>query len=185
MIKITENNNTMDNKQIYQVVVVSVVLIIALLCITIHSLSNIKNTVEEISFGKKTTEIIAVDSSSLRDSILSYLYDTRVQHPHIVMAQAIIETGNFNSTIYKENNNLFGMKLPMVRPTVAVGVKKEYAVYSSWKESIADYIIWQSIYARNLTEEEYLNKLKSVYAEDSKYVEKIRMVISQNIRNEN
>lgn len=121
------------------------------------------------------TQTVIDREQSFQDSLLNYIYELRVQHPYIVYAQAIIESGNFSSKIFKENNNLFGMKLAYQRPTTAIRAQYSHAVYKNWKESVLDYAIWQSIYARNLTEEEYFIKLKS-YAMDENYVNLINKV---------
>jgi len=64
-----------------------------------------------------------------------------------ILAQAKHETGNFTSNLYLKNNNLFGMKLPTRRPTVATkGLMSPegnyYAAYSSDGESIRDLFLW-------------------------------------------
>lgn len=116
------------------------------------------------------------DTLQFEDSIYTYIFKLRIQHANIVYAQAILESAKFTSKIFKENNNLFGMKLAYQRPTTAICVKNNHAVYHNWKECILDYAIWQSIYARNLTEDEYLKKLSSLYAEDKEYVNKLRQI---------
>lgn len=126
-------------------------------------------------------EVRIEQEQMFKDIVLNYIYELRVQHPYIVYAQAIIESGNFSSKIFKENNNLFGMKLAYQRPTTAIKAQYSHAVYKNWKESVLDYAIWQSIYARNLTEEEYFVKLKS-YAMDENYVTLINKV-KNNLKN--
>jgi len=49
------------------------------------------------------------------DKFVSELKRLNVKFPHIVMAQAIAETGHYKSQVFKENNNLFGMKQATVR----------------------------------------------------------------------
>ena len=44
------------------------------------------------------------------ENLKEYICLKKIKHPEIVYAQALIETGGFTSTIYKQNNNLFGMK---------------------------------------------------------------------------
>lgn len=73
------------------------------------------------------------------------LYDL-VEHPHIVYAQAILETGNFTSAIFLENNNLFGMKHPRQRETLSLGHNRGHAKYKSWQDSVRDYAKWQEYY---------------------------------------
>ena len=118
----------------------------------------------------------SIEVLNLKDSVLNFIYDMRLEHPYIVYAQCIVETGNFTSTIMKENNNLFGMKLPERRATLALGVKRGHSYYRSWKESIIDYSLYQMAYMRGLTEEEYFEKLKQSYASDEYYIKKIRQL---------
>ena len=128
---------------------------------------------------KHSVKIQSMDSLEViafKDSVLNYIYDMRLEHPYIVYAQCIVETGNFTSTIMKENNNLFGMKLPERRATLALGVKRGHAYYRNWKESIIDYSLYQMAYMRGLSEEEYFEKLKQSYASDTYYINKIRQL---------
>ena len=129
----------------------------------------------------KTREIRQIehqeaDSLSFRDELLTLIFKLRLEHPDIVFAQAILETGNFKSEIFKENKNLFGLKMSWNRPTLAVGVKRGHAVFSDWKHSVYDYALYQSSYMRKLTREAYLERLKS-YAADPSYVEKIKNLL--------
>lgn len=118
----------------------------------------------------------SIEVLSLKDSVLNFIYDMRLEHPYIVYAQCIVETGNFTSIIMKENNNLFGMKLPERRATLALGVKKGHAYYRDWKESIIDYSLYQMAYMRGLTEEEYFERLSKSYAMDEYYIKKLRQL---------
>ena len=60
----------------------------------------------------------------------------------MIIAQAGFETGNFSSAIFLENKNLFGMKLPKIRKTTAIGEARGHAVYKSWEDSIKDYWLY-------------------------------------------
>lgn len=89
----------------------------------------------------KTREIRQIehqeaDSLSFKDELLTLIFKLRLEHPDIVFAQAKLESGNFNSQIFRENNNLFGMKMPWNRPTVAIGVKRGHAADPSYVEKI-------------------------------------------------
>jgi hypothetical protein len=59
-----------------------------------------------------------------------------------ITAQSAFETGNFSSVIFKEQNNLFGMKLPKIRKTVADGEARGHAVYNSVEDSVTDYRLY-------------------------------------------
>ena len=107
--------------------------------------------------------------SQLSDEILSYILDLRIENAYIVYAQARLESGNFTSDIFMENNNLFGMKMAERRPTTAIGVNRGHAVYKSWRESVIDYALMQAAYYLGLDEKTYLDKICSVYATDTTY----------------
>ena len=87
-----------------------------------------------------------------------------IKYPDIVMAQAKIESGHFTSAIFKENNNLFGMKLPAQRKTTAIGKNRGHAKYETWQDSVKDYKIWQDTLGwSSLPKEMYIQKLSDKY----------------------
>lgn len=59
-----------------------------------------------------------------------------------ITAQALHETGNLKSKLFKENNNLFGMKQPVKRFTLSRGEKNNYASFGNYEESIIDYNLY-------------------------------------------
>lgn len=90
-------------------------------------------------------------------------------YPNVVYSQACLETGHFKSRLFIENNNLFGMKIPKQRATLNIG-DLEFAKFNNWKECVLDYAIWQAKYCSKFkTEDEYLNYLQKVYAENKLY----------------
>lgn len=117
------------------------------------------------------------------DVALLLMKEMQVQHPDIVLAQMKLESGHYQSKLAKENNNYFGMKHPRQRATVSLGEKNGYANYRNWCYSILDYALWQKRYAYNLSEDEYLEKCGKNYAEDKKYIEKVKN-IAKNLQNE-
>lgn len=108
------------------------------------------------------------------DIALLLMREIEVQHPHIVLAQMKLESGHYQSKLAKENNNYFGMKHPRQRLTVSLGEKNGYAYFRSWAYSILDYALWQKRYAYDLDEQEYLQKIGNVYAEDEEYIRKVQ-----------
>lgn len=117
------------------------------------------------------------------DTALLLMREMEVQHPHIALAQMKLESGNYQSALSKKNNNYFGMKHPRQRATVSLGEKNGYANYRNWCYSILDYALWQKRYAYNLSEDEYLEKCGKNYAEDKKYIEKVKN-IAKNLQND-
>ena len=97
-----------------------------------------------------------------------------------MLAQAYLETGQFSSTIFKQNNNLFGMKEAKQRSTVSIGTRNNHAYYNTWAESVVDYALFYSTYLYSInTEEEYFQYLIQ-YAEDPSYIERLKEIIKTN-----
>jgi len=127
---------------------------------------------------EKIPILLSKDSNKFSQEKLKLKLKTlKLQHPEIIYAQALLESNNFKSNIFKQNNNLFGMKVASTRPTTALGLQLNHAYYSSWEESLIDYSLWQASFARNLTQEEYLNLLDRMYAEDKTYKKKLIKLI--------
>lgn len=111
------------------------------------------------------------------ENLKAFIDQMHLQNKDIVFAQAMLESGNFKSAICKNNNNLFGMKVAASRPTTAIAEENNHAVYKDWQNSVIDYAMWQSSYARNLTKEQYLQLLGEMYAEDTNYVNALKNLI--------
>ncbi len=106
------------------------------------------------------------------------LEDLNVLHPEIVIAQSKIETGNYTSNIFIENNNLFGMKEAVVRAHTAKGTQYGHAYYKNWRESVYDYALYQSSYLFGLkTRGQYLSYISKSYAQDPTYTNKIKKIL--------
>lgn len=130
-------------------------------------------------------EILIIDINNRndfsQDKLVTMLNDLNVRFPHIVLAQARLETGGYKSRIFKENNNLFGMKQATVRVNTAAGTQHNHAYYDTWKESVYDYAFYQTRYLSGAkSESEYLYVLGQSYAEDPSYVEKLKKEIKKN-----
>ena len=99
-----------------------------------------------------------------------------VPYADYIVRQAILETGNFTSAIFLENNNLLGMKHPRVRPTTSLGTNRGHAVYHHWTESVEDYLLWLRYYKdRGWDTQDYFRFLRKVgYAEDPYYIYKLQ-----------
>jgi hypothetical protein len=129
-------------------------------------------------------EILIVDINSRnefdQDKLVVMLKDLNVRFPHIVVAQSRLETGGYRSRIFKENNNLFGMKQATVRVNTASGTQHNHAYYDTWRESVYDYAFYQTRYLTGAkTESEYLYVLGQSYAEDPNYVTKLQNEIKK------
>lgn len=84
-----------------------------------------------------------------------------IPHPHIVLAQARLETGNFTSQRCRRDHNLFGIKHG-----------KRYAKYRRWQDSVSDYKKRISIRYNGGDYYRFLQRIG--YAEDAVYISKLR-----------
>lgn len=106
-----------------------------------------------------------------------------VKFPDIVLAQTILESGNFSSKVAKQNNNLFGMRMPKVRETTAIGQRYGYARYYNWKDSVKDYKLWQEALLKkypNMTRGQYKSYINRIYSTGKNYISKINLIIQKN-----
>lgn len=112
------------------------------------------------------------------ENMVQIMDEIGIAYPDIVLAQAKIETGHFTSKIFRENHNLFGMKLPKRRETTAVGEQYNHARYTSWKQSVIDYKIWQdAVLTKVKSKRAYLKYLSENYAQDKKYIHKLKQML--------
>ena len=107
---------------------------------------------EALDIPIESTVVILEDDSIkfTRDNLVKELKRLNVRFPHIVLAQSILETGHWESRIYHENNNLFGMKQARARATTAKGTQLGHAYYDDWKGSVTDYALYQAAYLNKL-----------------------------------
>lgn len=91
-----------------------------------------------------------------------------IRHPKIVLAQAILETGWFTSTVCRNKHNLFGLTNPRTG---------KYFEFGHWTESVrAYYTKVQYKYKGG----NYLLWLRKIgYAEDPRYVRSLSRILKQ------
>lgn len=128
--------------------------------------------------------IIQEHNKFSEEKLIVKLKELNIKFPHIVLAQAKLETGNFTSKVFRENNNLFGMKESSMRITTSKGTENNHAYYNNWYESLLDYSFYQCRYLSNLqTEEQYLQYLGQSYAESPEYVKILTgMIKKENLK---
>ena len=108
-------------------------------------------------------------SESPEDHLMDALEFFGVKHKYIVYAQAILETGHFNSNICKEYNNLFGLYN---------SYKKDYYRFKHWTESVEAYLKY--IQYRYKPPNNYYKFLDSIgYAEDPEYTAKVKKIVNR------
>lgn len=161
-----------------------ILIILIFLGLLLSSFYLILNKVNEKHKYERTEEelILLIDSKNefSEDKFINLLKQYNLKFPHIALAQSKIETGYFKSKIFKESNNLFGMRQAKLRPTTSLGTQYEHSYYENWKKSVEDYCLWVAAYANRINkEEDFLNFLEHIYAEDSNYVNKIKKIVKK------
>tara|TARA_S200002703_G_scaffold43808_3_gene38174 strand:- start:1492 stop:2079 length:588 start_codon:yes stop_codon:yes gene_type:complete len=168
-----------DNKTLIMVIIITF-LITTLACIFSYWYGISKGLKYPTPFEKELIVLESQVDTFSRKKLIIMLQDLNVKHPHIVLAQSILETGNFKSTIFRENHNLFGMKEARQRVKTAKGTQLNHAYYDSWKESVYDYAFYQCRYLGRIdSEEEYFKALDASYAEAKHYSGTLKKIIER------
>lgn len=144
------------------------------LCIFLVSMTTI---------GKEDT--VKLDPPKIsKENLWKEILESGIKFPEFAFAQAILESGTFTSRVFKTNNNLFGMKVPKKRETVAINkLSSGYAKYFHWTSSVQDYLLFQNhIMLKCDTKEKYVAYLSTRYAETNDYIKRLYRVIKENKR---
>lgn len=138
-----------------------IILLILLLLFISPNISMINREYTHRDFTEITT---------LNDTILYYaLLHYEVKHPTVVLAQAKLESANFQSSLFKRHNNFLGLYNSR---------KKEYFKFNHWTECILAY---KTMVEYKLKEDEdYYQFLDRIgYAENPDYVKIVKQIESQ------
>ena len=109
-------------------------------------------------------------------NLLAEIKRNGIRHPKIVLAQAILETGWFRSSVCRNKHNLFGLTNPRT---------KTYYEFSHWTESVRAYYTkvqyrWTRKHKTVKSDTDYLRWLRDIgYAEDPGYIRAIIRVLKQ------
>ena len=145
-----------------------------LITLLLAGLTNIKAKQIVLEVSEEEPQQQVIEQMSFEDSVFTYIVELNIKHPDVVLKQAKIESGNFKSKVFLENNNMFGFKKAFKRANTQIDTNRGYAVYDSWQECVIDYALYQTYSAKNLGREEYINFLGKHYAEDPNYKNLIR-----------
>ncbi|KAB3841779.1 N-acetylmuramoyl-L-alanine amidase [Phocaeicola vulgatus] len=130
------------------------------------------NTPVARNSDKSTSLKMPKDISSFPLLTIPNLYEeirrNGIQYPKIVLAQAILETGWFRSSVCRNKHNLFGLTNPQTG---------KYYEFDHWTESVrAYYTKVQYKYKGG----NYLLWLKEIgYAEDPGYIQAVSRILSE------
>ena len=115
------------------------------------------------------SHITTFESKTPEEGIDEALQYYNIEHPTIVKAQAILETGNFTSDLCLKNNNLFGLY---------DSKNKRYYSYNHWWESIEAYKkLIQKKYDNSKYYYMFLEDIK--YAKDKEYINKLKKIAEE------
>lgn len=168
------------NKPVVSYVIGSVV-IISMMVIGL----SIKNTIITPEVKPVLVEVpdtMYVDTTFSKEKLVKAIDDMGLEFPHIVYAQAVLETGNFTSDIFRYNHNMFGMKRAYKRPSTCIATARGHGAYTDWENSLVDYALRQSYYraSKMRTDRDYYNHLESSgYAESPTYIQKLKSLAGE------
>ena len=115
------------------------------------------------------SHITTFENKTPEEGIDEALQYYNIEHPTIVKAQAILETGNFTSDLCVKNNNLFGLY---------DSKNKRYYSFTTWYESIKAYKrMIQSKYDNSKYYYMFLEDIK--YAKDKEYINKLKKIAEE------
>ena len=153
---------------------------VTILFLIIFSLLGISQPSIRTEYITATEKLLLIEETNKfsEEHLIEEISKLNFKYPYILLAQAILETGEYQSKIFKENNNLFGMKEARVRLNLAGGTQYGHAYYDDWKESLTDYALWYSTFAYKCKNEKQLYKLlNKQYAEANYYPQALQRII--------
>ena len=180
------NNEKLDfipvNRLLYLTKYIGITIGICLSVGLFTSLKYIENEKKEFIESEQTINLITNNSFS-DSTFVNYIKHHSFKYPEIIIAQAYIESTHFTSPVWNENNNMFGMRLPQSRFTLAIGENLKHAVYKNWKDCVKDRLIYEALYLHKLNREQYYAYLDKTYARangETAYSDLIKQIIRQN-----
>ena len=109
-------------------------------------------------------------SKSPQEGLVEALEYYGVEHPQIVYAQAVLETGHFKSDLCLNDNNLFGLYNSK---------KHRYYTFDHWTESVVAYLDY--VQRRYKPPNDYYKFLLDIgYAKDPNYISKLKGIVNRN-----
>lgn len=131
------------------------------------------------NFVEKIPVIIRPNQEVLNEKNLrNEIKKLNLKYEDVIVAQYKIESNEGKSHIFKQNNNFLGLKEAKLRPTTALGTNLGHAYYSDWESCLIDYSLWQLSNSQDInSQEEYIQLIGAIYAEDKSYINKINKII--------
>lgn len=157
---------------ILTIIVIQLTIIICiLLCVFkyTHKSNNNNNKTEQINI-KESFDYMSIPTSELNDTILlKYLREeTTIEEYMIVLAQAVLETGWFTSSVCLNKNNILGLY---------DSSKNTYYEFNHWTDCILAYKTWIYDKYPSYVDYGYIDYLiKLPYATDKDYKNKLEVL---------
>jgi len=158
----------------------SVILLTSFLIFTLFLLLSFHTPLKErYIFGESVYKIENDAHKFSEELFINEVLKYNFRFPEIIIAQAIQESG-FNSPIFKDNHNLFGMKEAHLRINVAKGTRRGHAYYDNWRESVLDRALYEEAYLRRIEDKQhYFDFLQKNYAGDPNYITNLKRIITK------
>jgi uncharacterized FlgJ-related protein len=138
------------------------------------------NTLDVIENRVKIINLQKEKDKFTKNRLVEEIKNKKIKFPHIVMAQAIIESGLGKSGLFRSNNNLFGMREARKRMSSSSGSKNNFAYYKKWQDGVLDMAFFQCAYLNDInTEEKYYLYLSANYAEAPTYVQTLKGIVEK------
>lgn len=139
-------------------------IILLLSVILFSSLNKTKLVYKYTKVVEVKHKFIKSDVKFSENKLKEFILELNLKFPEIVLAQAKLESGNFKSRAFLQQNNLFGLHVAKQRPTLAKKGSGLLAKYNTWRESVIDYAFLVADRMRKInSKEEYLEYLDSNY----------------------
>jgi uncharacterized FlgJ-related protein len=136
--------------------------------------------IPEINQKYEKILIAEEENKFTEDKFIHKLKEINIKFPHIVLAQAYLESDYFTSKMFLENNNMFGMKEAKARINLASGTQCGHAYFYTWEECLLDYAYYRATYTFNIkTEQQFYEYLNNYYAEDPNYESKLKNIVKK------
>ncbi len=101
----------------------------------------------------------------MKDSVYAYILAADIKHPEIVLKQAILETGWFQSKHLMRRNNLFAFRST-----------QKYMWFDTWQECVQYYKRWQLDNYTNPEENYYKFLVRIKYAHTKEYIKTLKQI---------
>jgi uncharacterized FlgJ-related protein len=135
----------------------------------------------ETKYIKTETEVNLVTNNSFsRENLIKEIQRLPFKYRDVILAQCILESGNFKSPVFKQCNNLLGLREAKQRLTLATGTHLNHATFTTWKECLLDRLIFEAKYMHDLSRSEYTTYLGKVYAEAGGYDKVLEQIVKKN-----